>query len=41
VFGLGGSPKPGSPLLQGLDETVIETADDELSHVKHPGAIND
>jgi hypothetical protein len=40
MFGLGRPPKPGGPLFQGLDETVIATAYNELSHLKHPDAIN-
>jgi hypothetical protein len=32
---LGGSPNPGGPLLQRLDNPVIKASDDKLSHGAH------
>jgi len=41
VLGLGGPPGPSSPLLQGLDETVIQAPDDKLTHNTLRDAIAD
>ncbi len=32
MLGLGGTPDPRRPPLQGLDETIIEASDDKLTH---------
>jgi hypothetical protein len=29
---LGGAPKPGGPLLKGLDQAIVETPDNKLAH---------
>jgi hypothetical protein len=36
VFGLGGPAEARGPLLEGLDETVVEIADDKLAHEASP-----
>lgn len=40
MLGLGGAPKPGRPLLESLDDTFIETPDDQLAHRALHNAIN-
>jgi len=40
MLGLGGPPGAGGPLLEGLDEPIIQTPDDKLTHATLHLTIN-